>query len=339
MSNKIDGSYAHIPSEEVAESGKIYPLKAALMMYANNVLDEAEAQATGQKKREPSFHRSGWKITLHNGSAENAVGLESCWLEDRFYLGYPNAAEVPDDIIIKTLGVEYANAVPQVSAISVNDPNYKGEYKDPDKPLEKNEFGQIIAYRDEGKKRLWAKFFGPREEKGGRVWIEKSGYDFLGYHMPIIINTNELFEVYFGHGNSNGISTAPFSYYNKYSPESPTAKSEAIQKYRNKFMDLFVEVALLIDRPSKVTFDYGFVMVPEDLEKEGYGKVEWLKGSAGTRKGWKHELVRAEKEGEIVMLESGNSLVPWSTIRQLDIPETSRNREGLVKIINDSLTF
>jgi len=51
------------------------------------------------------------------------------------------------------------------------------------------------------------------------------------------------------------------------------------------------------------------------------------------------ELVRAEKEGEVVMLRSGNSLVPWSTIRQLDIPQASKNKEGLVKFVSDSLTF
>ena len=67
--------------------------------------------------------------------------------------------------------------------------------------------------------------------------------------------------------------------------------------------------------------------------------VEWLKGNAGTRQGWGNELVRAEKDGEIIMLKSGNSIVPWSTIRQLEVSESDRNSEGLVKIVRDSLIF
>lgn len=330
--------YERISKKEIIEAEKHNPMKALLMIYADATLRDAEAQATGVKKREPSFHETGWEITLHDGSPKNAVGLWSCWLGDKFYLGYPKSVwEVPDELIMKTLGVEYASAVPQVDAVAVNDSDYEGEFKDFDKPLEKTERGQIIAYRNSGK-RLWAKFWGAKEEKGGRVWIEKSDFNSYSYHMPIIAD-DELVGTYFGHDVSKGIKTFPFSCHNKYSPDSPTTDPEAVQKYRDGFLNLAVETSLLVGQPSKITVNYGFVMVPEDLEKEGYENIKWLKGEAGERKGWGNELVRAEKDGELIALKSGNSMVPWSTIRQIEVPKSERNIDGIGKIVRDSLTF
>lgn len=331
-------AYRRTSAEEIDEAGRYDLLRVFLMIQANGTLSDAEAQATGQKKREPAFHESGWKITLHDGSEKSAVGLWSCWLQDKFYLGYPKTVAVPDELIMEVLNVEYASAVTQVSAIAVNDPNYEGEFKDSDKPLEVNKAGQIVAYQTRGSI-VWAPFFGPQEENGGRVWIEKSDSHYEMHDLPLITPDGRLAHTYFGHSYSNGICTSPFSYHNKYSPESPTTDPEAIQKYRERFFELAVETALLVGQPSKMTIDYGFVMVPEDLEREGYENIAWLKGRAGTRLGWGNELVRAETVGEIVLLKSGNSIVPWSTIRQREVPESKRNREGLVKIVRDSLTF
>lgn len=330
--------YKKISEKEIKKTIESDPMRATLMFVANDVLEGAYEQSKGIKKREPSYHKSGWNIALHSGKKESAIGLWSCWLDNQFFLGYPKGINVPDETVMKILDVEYGKHVLHVSATGVGSKDYNGEYKDADKSLETNEAGQIVAYKKMGS-RVWATFMGKKEEQGGRVWINKSARNSDCYPMSLIEDTNEFAEVYFGHDYSNGISTYPFNFFNKYSPESPTIDKEAVQKYKKRFLELAVETAFWAGEPSKITINYGFAMVPEDLEREGYKNIKWLKGIKGKREGRGNELVRAEDKGEIIMLKSGNSIVPWSTIRQLDIPRELRNKKGLVEFIETSLTF
>ncbi len=231
---------------------------------------------------------------------------------------------VTDELIMQTLGAERAKAVRQVNATAVNDPNYKGEFADPDKPLEQNRAGQIVGYQDVGE-RQWAKFYGPMEPTGGRVWVDYSGFHSNGMHFPYIDEQGQLQSLYYGHDRSNGIYTDQFSFYNQYAPEGPTADPEAIQKYRDKFIRLAAEIAFIMGGPKAVNIDYGYSMVPEDLYREGYEDIIWLKGDLGERKGWGNEIVRGRKGDGTVVLKSANSLVPWSTtlrapIRRLASP-------------------
>jgi hypothetical protein len=330
-------AYKRIPREQIEETMQYDPTRAMAMVIANMNLKQAERQAQGLEKREPGYHEDGWNLSIHDG--EKLVGLWSCWLKNQFYLGYPKGVDVPDELIMQLLDVTYAKPVRQVSAIAVNDWNYSGECKDPDKPLEKNEVGQIVAYQDMGL-REWARFYGPQLPNGkGRVWIDKSDFHLNGFHFPIIDESGNVSSVYCGHDKSNGIFTEGFNFYNKYAPEGPSADPEAIQSYRDKFIRLATKVALMVAQPTAVTVDYGFVMVPEDLKREGYSDITWLKGKPDVRKGLGNELVRAKKENEVVILKSGNSLVPWSTVRQMRVPESAREKDSLYELVNGLFSF
>jgi hypothetical protein len=339
------------------------------------------------------------------------VGLWSCWLKNRFYLGYPKSTsyivrnlsredtlrvanyyrkdhadkstsfakksldyreskllltsiykfglesllrecgvpivdsnkhdvwDVWDSVIMKTLDVTRSEHVKQVNAVAIGSTKYLCEYKDLDKPLEKNEAGQTIAYKEVGS-RKWAKFYGPQLPDGkGRVWIDQSEFDSYGHHFPFIDSDGNLQETYYGHDFSKGISTVEFSFFNKYAPDGPSTDPEAIQSYRDKFIKLLTRAAVIVGSPKNVTVDYGFVMVPEDLEREGYTDITWLKGKKGVREGWGKELIRGRKENEMIVLKSGNSMVPWSTIREVKIPEGMLETESFFGFLQDILFF
>jgi len=234
---------------------------------------------------------------------------------------FRDRAQIVDQLIMDTLGVELARPVLQVDATAV-DENYEGEYKDPNKPLVK--IGQIVwvAYRTRGL-RLWAKFYGPRVvDNKGRVWVDHSDRNSNSHHFDVVRDGSRegLENVYYGHDYSRGISTFPFSFWSKYAPDGPTTEPEVIQSYNEKFLTLACEIAWRMGGANAVNINYGFVIVPEQLSQLGYSNIAWLKGKGGVRQGCGNEVVRAEKATEsgkeTVILKSGNSFVPWSTIRR-----------------------
>lgn len=232
-------------------------------------------------------------------------------------------AEIVDRLIMQTLDVELAKPVLQVDATAVSEEDYEGEYKDPDKPLVRNGAGQIVAYKTRAK-RLWAKFYGPRvSQDRGRVWVDHSDFNPNGHSFDVV-NENSadgLEGTYYGHSMSRGIFTTQFSFWSEYAPDGPTTEPAVIQTYRDKFITLLCEIAKRMGGTKAVNIDYGFVLVPEQLEQLGYENISWLKGRLGYRKDWGKDVVRAEKPTdagkEMVVLKSGNSLVPWSTIRRI----------------------
>lgn len=402
---EVAGPYARIPDEEIMATD--YGLKAGLMLMANLTLKDAAAQAAGIKVREPQFHEDGWDIAIT--TPKGVVGLWSCWLGNRFYLGYPKTLqlildaldesvvrrlaiyyytnnrsrfaewyegpegydeayrlllglgdqefmqlfctggfpavlewphfepiEVPDSLITDTLDVGLAEPVTQVSSwvISPDDPLH--DWEDSEKPRTVNKAGQTIAYEHE-QGRLWAKFYGPRLEDGGRVWVGHARRHSNSYYFPVITEDGVLENVYYGHDYSTGIWTYKFNFYNEYAPDGPRADEESIQPYRDKFLTLACAIAQRMGGTQHATINYGFCMVPEDLEREGYEQIEWLKGVPGRREGWGADTVRAVKDDEIVILKSGNSLVPWGmvpwgTIRRVPF-------DGSVEILKGLLTF
>lgn len=234
---------------------------------------------------------------------------------------FRDGAQIVDQLIMDTLGVELARPVLQVDATAVGE-NYEGEYKDPDKQLVKNSVGQIVAYRTR-ESRLWAKFYSSRVVGDkGRVWVDHSDWNSNGHHFDVVRDGSHegLENIYYGHDYSRGISTFPFSFWSEYAPDGPTTEPEVIQSYREKFLALACEIARRMGGANAVNINYGFVLVPEQLPQLGYGNIAWLKGRGGVRQGWGNEVVRAEKATECgketVILKSGNSLVPWSTIRR-----------------------
>lgn len=250
---------------------------------------------------------------------------------------FRDGAQIVDQLIMDTLCVELARPVLQVDATAVGE-NYEGEYKDPDKPLVKNGVGQIMAYRTR-ESRLWTKFYSTRVDGDkGRVWMDHSDWNSNGHHFDVVCDSSHegLESIYYGHDYSRGISTFPFSFWNEYALDGPTTEPEIIQTYRNKFLALVCEIASRMGGASAVNIDYGFVLVPEQLSQLDYGNIEWLKGRSGVRQGWGNEVVRAEKTTdngkETVILKSGNSLVPWSTICRLPC-EPDLTIEKLIEIL------
>lgn len=316
-------AYPKIPNHEIAATADHDPQKALMMLLANSTLEEADQKASGQAKHVPKEKKSGWSISIE--TPQGIVGLWSCWLEDRFYLGYPRdtpvlmQAEI-DLKILRHLEVVPSTEVLQVDATAV-DPGYQGEFKDPDKPLEKNSCGQIVAYKTT-RMRRWAQFHSSRVDwNQGRVWVDHKDHNSTGHDFHFLLPGGYLGETYYGHDRSMSISTFPFSFWNKYAPDGPTADPAVIQTYRTKFLELACAVAKLLGGAKSVIVDYGFVLVPEQLENLGFTEVTWLRGQPGRREGFGEELVRAKKGEETLFLQSGNSIVPWSTFRHIPVAE------------------
>lgn len=300
--------YNRISAEEINKAGEYDPQRALFMILANATAKEAEAKES--EVHQPKLHEAGWSIAIETPSG--VVGLWSCWLKNQFYLGYPKGTDLHiddvSDLIMDTLGVEFANDVLEVMATGVEE-GYEGEFKDADKPLEKNSVGQTIAYSTQGP-RLWAEFYGPQLPNGqGRVWIDFSRHNMYGHHFDVV-HPNTVQNIYYGHSQSMGISTYPFSFYNKYAPEGPTTKPEEIQKYREKFLALACAIAKELGGAFAVNINYGFVLVPEQL-RQLYDTV------SSRREGAEIEH-RASKPGETLVLREGNSLVPWANIRRVE---------------------
>lgn len=317
----------------------------ALKILANATTNHAAELGSG-KKHTPTFHARGWKIAIETPCG--VIGLWSCWLGNQFHLGYPGPAMCPgssaqiDALLKEHLGVETAEPVLQVNATAVES-NYTGEYKDPDKPLEANTVGQIIAYQSQGLRR-WTTYWGPRvsndAKEPGRVWIEHSNFSStaLDFRLVMPIAPDPLFSVWYGHDKGWNIYTCPFTFANRYALESPTAQLVHIQAYRDRFLALASSLAQVLGGARAVHVDYGFVVTPAQLEPLGYENIRWIKGSPDNYLGWGNEIVLAqrdlpENQIEHLLLRSGNQLVPWAAIRRL--PTRALTTQALL----DYLTF
>lgn len=309
---ELPGPYPLIPVEKInsAQDG----MRAALMLMANLTLKDAAEQAAGTKIREPQLHEDGWNIAIDTPAG--VVGLWSCWLGNQFYLGYPKTVQL-------ILGTLDELAVRHLAIIEVPDKLIRDTLDmEPARPVKNIRFGS----------RQWAKFYGPQlPNNQGRVWVDHSDRDSSGHHFEVISPSGGLQEIYYGHDYSRGVRTYEFSFFDGEEPEAPNASQDAIRPYRDKFLALACAVAEKMGGASAVTINYGFCMVPEDLEREGY-EIEWLKGVPGRREGWGADIVRAVKGGETIILKSGNSLVPWSTIRRVPF-------DGSVEALKGLLTF
>lgn len=294
--------YTPIPPDEISRTFEYYPLKGPLMNMANENLRDAQAQAEGLEIREKGYHDKGWELSIQ--TPNGIVGLSSSWLGTRFYLGYPKEflpprTQVTDKLITTILGVEKADVLSAGS---------------------------------------WGRFYGPLEPNGGRVWFD---YDrnSTGARFP---NTTdgELQEVYYWHPTANGVTNYPYSEYSQdTSEDAPTAAEEAVQRYRDRFILLASEIAFLIGGARAININYGFVLVPEDLDREGYGGVSFLKGDWGIREGGGRELVRGQRGDSTIILQSGNSLVPWSTILRAPVNGRITSPTTLADFIKEDILW
>lgn len=208
--------------------------------------------------------------------------------------------QVSDEVIMSALGVEKAKPVKHVMSIAVDDWEYKGELKDSDKPLVMNKAGQVVAYQDRGEAQ-WAKFYGPMEKNGGRVWVDFGGHEQILY-LPFINEQGSLTRTDNGYTHANTVNTFPHSHYNMYAPEGPNATQKAIRKYRDGFINLASEVALMVGKVHSinVTPHKWSKYTPKILHQEGYENIKEIENGGYRWASYKDRddnVVTAEKDG------------------------------------------
>ena len=114
--------YPKFSSKEIEKTTRTNSNEVFLMLLANATADEAQRRANGVLAHQPRFHESGWRIALE--TPQGIVGIWSCWLNNRFYIGYPNnVGRISDELIRDILGLSYAQHVSQVDAVAV-EPGY-----------------------------------------------------------------------------------------------------------------------------------------------------------------------------------------------------------------------
>lgn len=328
-------------------------LRLMLAMLARSTSHEARALASGAVSHIPVEHKDGWTIVLE--TPMGFVTLWYSWLGNHLVLSCPSQKTLLLDQLVKDgkaasmlkivkryysmhfgkVMIPIKEKLTEAQAYeflqSLDVPElYKeltrelGELTWPRRlpvltSLVKSilgvEFAMPVANEIFGE-RLWASFYGPHLADGGRVWIDYTESVPDG-HYAWVDNNGRLTRMPYGHNRSMFIHTLPFSFFSAAEPDAPSARPEAILPYRNHFLNLACAIAEMMGGIRSITIDYGFVHVPETIESAGYEYVTWIKGIPGTRIGWEKEIVRATKGTETLFLVSGNSLVPWSTVRHV----------------------
>lgn len=154
------------------------------------------------------------------------------------------------------------------------------------------------------------------KETLGARGVDVSISDFWPYtHYAYVIEQQSLRELKFGYKYSGSIAAVC----------RDSEKIGKFQELRDNFIELMANLSLCSGKPNRLTINYDLLhTIPNDLEREEYFGVTWLKGEPGRRIGWGEELVYARKPGEEIMLKSGNSIVPWITVKQSEISNLSK---------------
>lgn len=162
------------------------------------------------------------------------------------------------------------------------------------RPVKNNAFGT----------RMWARYYSKRlETDDGRVWIDHNCMHSYGHSM-YTINEGVLENHYGGHSETNTIWTFEFNFSSPTEPDAPNNKRNYIQEYTDKFIKLLVEVAKTIGDIKAVNIDSELVLyTPETLG------CQYVSSKVGTTK-----YCYVKSDNMEIMLRSGNSMVPWSTV-------------------------
>lgn len=327
-----------IPNSEIDATFETDPTRGILMVMANVTTKQVEQMAAGEIAHTPKEHEMGWSMSLRTQNGVGAV-LSFNWLGSQLFIGYPKSSSSLLDCythqaiaseICTVCAVEFSREVLHVSGTAVSTLDYSGEYKDEDKPLEITPHNQLVAYHTRGM-RSWGSHYGPILPEGGRVWIEHSNFNSLSFHVPNI-HKGELTVASYGHDYGNCVSTYPYSFYNKYSPENPNARSENIRPYRDKFINLLLSIARYKGTVESVTITYGLVFVPEQMEKLGYTLTNIRANNGFFSDGRSDHYYTKEGVDEVIVLQPGNSIVPWNTIRQVKL-KADATAEDLIALL------
>lgn len=314
--------YPTYTPEEIAVAYNGDPLSSLRLQMANDDLRKAQAQAEGAVRHERKHHENNWTIAIDTPKGQ--VCLQYQRFGRNLFLGYPKGIYVNEETIMRFLGVERGYPVRAVNETSSSDERMN-RYTDKDKPVKKIEEGFLnpvyIAYRDQGE-RQWAKFIGDHGINGGRVWIEQSEDSSQAAVFEFIDETGGRKKGFFGWDKSNTISTYEYNHHNQYAPDGPTTDPKDIKRYRDRFIDLASEIAFQMGGANSVTLDLGFVLVSEDLERERYTDITWLKKYAGPGRKDRGSIVEGKKGDSIVIVDSSRGGIPYTLVR---IPTTRIN--------------
>ena len=233
----------------------------------------------------------GWSIVLE--TTGGPVAMWTGWLGNGLKIFYPYGVTISDELIMNTLGVTRA------------------------KPVAEDKHG----------KKKWAKFYSDRFSTLGRVWIDCSEYDLYGYDLHTIVD-QRIVTLYSGHDQCNTIKTYDFTLCSEAQPDAPTTKSEYIQLYLNKFLELFVEVAKITGDITAINIESGLVLyTPKYLKEVGCELEEWTQDPT--------KYCYTTLNGYEVILYSGNSLVSWVTVLRREVAGNLSAEE--IQTILDSL--
>jgi len=306
LSTGASDQYPLISGDEIVVADDHDPVAGAYMRWGNEELKRGRLQAEGEIIRQPEEHKTNWHLVIDTDSGKK-VALWSPWTGEHFTLTY-DGEPLADDEIKGILGVEDAKPVRWI-------------------------FDDTLT---EGTgTRQWSPFYGPRISEGGRVWVDTSKYGPSSYRL---IDEHGNFHQPSGR-LPNTVRTLEGLFFSNESPESPNGKPEVIQEYREKFILLAATIAFKLGKPKGISTEFGFIMTPEDLQREGY-EVQWVKGEAGVREGYGEDLVIGRKGNETIALESANSLVPWVSVRRLEVEDSPMTPYQLAqRIIERDLYF
>ena len=165
----------------------------------------------------------------------------------------------------------------------------------------------------------WGRYVSEKlKDDAGRVWIDHNCMHSCGEVMHTI-NNGILEEHYAGHRQTNTIWTFEFNFCTPNNPDAPTNEKKFIQLYTDKFIKLLVEIAKIVGDIKAVNFDSGLVLY----------KPETLGCKYKTSRKSQTQYCYVKSDEFELMLKSGNSLVPWTTIIRYPMKEENLSVEWL----------
>ena len=126
-----------------------------------------------------------------------------------------------------------------------------------------------------------------------------------------------------------------------YLTANPTNRDEeVVQSHRSSMLKLLALAAVRLNSVSRITVTYQDALIPEDLERENFENLTWLKGEPGDKFSQDKELVLSARRGdEEFLLKSATLLCPWVTTRSFSVPKGSQNVSALHGLLEESLHF
>lgn len=154
--------------------------------------------------------------------------------------------------------------------------------------------------------RLWARFFSDRLPDLGRVWIELDSNHSYGHSLYTIENKT-VKDHYVGHSQSYTLGTFNFHFANRDEPDAPNCDPKNIQPYKERFIKLLVKIAKLTGKIKAINVKSGgMLFTPEELKSK---RFQLIKTDVGLT-----TYYYTKDDMYEIMLQSGNSIVPWITI-------------------------